>query len=155
MVDETVRAGAGHRTEVFVWLGLALLLGALSALVLIPQAQHQRSLRDGVRADATMHTRGTCALGRCKVAFEVQDRTVVAALPPGSGGSKYPVGAHLTVRYRADDPQTVAAAADVEGGGATLLAASTGAGAVLFLLLPVMKTVARARRRRAASSAVG
>ncbi|AYV32503.1 hypothetical protein HET69_37325 [Streptomyces sp. CJ_13] len=155
MVDETVRAGAGHRTEVFVWLGLALLLGALSALVLIPQAQHLRSLRDGVRANATMHTRGTCALGQCSVAFEAQDRTVVAALPPGSSGSKYPVGAHLTVRYRADDPQTVAAAADVEGGGATLLAASTGAGAVLFLLLPVMKTVARARRRRAASSAVG
>ncbi|MFJ1569958.1 hypothetical protein ACIOG8_38130 [Streptomyces erythrochromogenes] len=155
MVDETVRAGAGHRTEVFVWLGLALLLGALSALVLIPQAQHLRSLRDGVRADATMHTRGTCALGRCKVAFEAQGRTVVAALPPGSGGSKYPVGAHLTVRYRADDPQVVADAADVEGGGATVLAASTGAGAVLFLLLPVMKTVARARRRRAASSAVG
>ncbi|MFD6230521.1 hypothetical protein ACFWFZ_27200 [Streptomyces sp. NPDC060232] len=155
MVDETVGAGARHRTEIFVWLGLALLLGALSALVLTPQAQHLRSLRDGVRADATMHTRGTCVLGRCEVAFEAQGRTVVAALPPGSGGSRHPVGAHVTVRYRADDPQVVADAADVEGGGATLLAASTGAGAVLFLLLPVMKTVARARRRRAASSAVG
>ncbi|WP_405787057.1 hypothetical protein OG753_03460 [Streptomyces sp. NBC_00029] len=152
---ETVRAGSGHRMEVFVWLGLALLLGALSALVLIPQAQHLRSLRDGVRADATMHTRGTCALGRCKVAFEAQGRTIVATLPPGSGGSKYPAGAHLTVRYRADDPQVVASAADVEGGMATLLAATTGAGAVLFLLLPVMKTAARARRRRAPSSAVG
>ncbi|MEV7559189.1 hypothetical protein [Streptomyces sp. NPDC089795] len=155
MVDETVRTGAGHRTEVFVWLGLALLLGALSALVLTPQAQHLRSFRDGVRADATMHTRGTCALGRCKVAFEAQGRTVVAALPPGSSGSQYPVGAHLTVRYRADDPQVVAGAADVEGGEATLLAASTGAGAVVFLLLPVMRTVARARRRRASSSGIG
>lgn len=154
-MDETVRTGVRHRTEVLVWLGLALLLGALSALVLIPQAQHQRSLSDGVRADATVHTRGTCALGQCKVAFEVRDRTVVAALPPGSSGSKYPVGAHLTVVYRAEDPQTVAAAADVEGGGTTLLAASTGAGAVLFLLLAVIKTVARKRRRRAASSAVG
>ncbi|MFI7383727.1 hypothetical protein [Streptomyces sp. NPDC049813] len=115
MVNETVRAGAEHRTEVRVWLGLGLLLGALSALILIPQAQHLRSLRDGVRTDAVMRTRGTCALGQCKVAFEVQDRTVVAALPPGSGGSKYPVGAHLTVRYRADDPQTVAAASDAGG----------------------------------------
>ncbi|MBZ9593634.1 hypothetical protein K7B06_00780 [Streptomyces erythrochromogenes] len=139
----------------FVWLGLALLLGALSALVLIPQAQHLRSLRDGVRTDATMHTRGTCALGRCKVAFEAQGRTVVAAMPPSSSGSKYPVGAHLTVRYRADDPQVVANAADVDGGMATLLAATTGAGAVLFLLLPVVKTVARERRRRPPSSAVG
>ncbi|MEV5604626.1 hypothetical protein AB0L33_24625 [Streptomyces sp. NPDC052299] len=99
--------------------------------MLLPEAQNQRSLREGVRAGATMHTRGTCALGQCKVAFEAQDRTVVAALPPGSSGSKYPVGAHLTVVYRADDPQTVAAAADVEGGGATLLAASTGGAQLL------------------------
>ncbi|WP_063838097.1 DUF3592 domain-containing protein [Streptomyces yangpuensis] len=127
-----------------MWLGLALLLGALSALVLTPQARHLRSLRDGIRADATIHTRGTCTLGRCKVVFEAQGRTVVAALLPGSGGSSHPVGAHLTVRYRADDPQVVANAADVESGMATLLAASTGAGAVFFLLLPAMKTAAQA-----------
>ncbi|MGW6850304.1 hypothetical protein ACWGCK_16280 [Streptomyces virginiae] len=42
---------SGSRTALAVPLVLALLLGALSVLVLLPAAQHLRSLRDGERAD--------------------------------------------------------------------------------------------------------
>ncbi|MFD4741226.1 hypothetical protein ACFWNQ_28220 [Streptomyces virginiae] len=48
------RRRRGSRTALVVPLMLALLLGALSVLVLLPAAQHLRSLRGGERAQATI-----------------------------------------------------------------------------------------------------
>ncbi|MER6521867.1 hypothetical protein ABT246_34050 [Streptomyces sp. NPDC001553] len=129
---------------------LALILGALSGSVLLPQAQHLRSLRDGVRAHAILHSGGTCVLGRCKVRFEVDGRTVVADLPAGSGGGKNPAGTRLIVRYRADDPQTVAAENDVDGGAHMFMAAVVGGAALMFLALSARKAVSLARLKRKA-----
>src|SRR5688500_10181084 len=50
--------GSGPRTALLTSLVIALLLGALSALVMFPAAQHLRSLRDGERIQATLHTSG-------------------------------------------------------------------------------------------------
>ncbi|MFF3014807.1 hypothetical protein [Streptomyces sp. NPDC057939] len=150
ITSNTSRRGLKHRTGIAVPLLLALLLGALAALVLLPQAQHLRSLRDGVRADATVHSGGTCVLGRCKVRFEADGRTVVANLPPGSGGGKNPAGTPVAVRYRAGDPQTVAAANDVDGGASVLVAAVAGGAALLFLALSAHQAVTLARRKRKA-----
>ncbi|QOV37727.1 hypothetical protein IM697_04705 [Streptomyces ferrugineus] len=130
-------------------LVLALLLGALSALVMLPAAQHLRSLEDGERAYATLHEGGACMAGRCQVKFVAHGRTVVADLPVGSGGGKSPVGARLPIRYEADDPQVVAREEDVGGGGAAALAVISGAGALLFLVMSVVSAILMARRRRA------
>ncbi|WP_258047320.1 hypothetical protein [Streptomyces sp. SM13] len=138
----------GPRVSLLLSLSLGLLLGSLSALVMFPAAQHLRSLQGGERAQATLHTSGSCMAGQCKVTFEAAGRTVVADLPVGSGGGKEPVGASLTVRYEADDPQVVAREADVGGGGAALLAWMSGGGALLFLTLPVVAAIVLARQRR-------
>ncbi|MEU9032401.1 hypothetical protein AB0D46_33840 [Streptomyces sp. NPDC048383] len=140
-----------RRTRILV-MAFALLLGALSWWVLLPQAQHLRSLRDGVRAEATLSTSGSCVLGYCEVEFEVDGRTVVADLPAGSGGGKSAAGTPLTVRYRADDPQVVAAENDVDGGFPVVSAAMTGGSAVLFLTLSALSTISQARRRRRSTS---
>jgi hypothetical protein len=142
-------SGFGPRTALVVSLVIALLLGALSALVMFPAAQHLRSLQDGERARATLHTSGACMAGRCRVEFEAGGRTVVADLPVGSGGGKRSVGAPMDVRYQADDPQVVARADDVGGGGAAVLAFVSGGTALLFLMVSVVAAVFLARQRRA------
>ncbi|MFB7651290.1 MULTISPECIES: DUF3592 domain-containing protein [unclassified Streptomyces] len=143
------RNGAlGPRASFLVPLVLALLLGALSALVMLPAAQHLRSLQDGVRARATLHTSGACMAGNCRVEFEADGQNVVADLPVGSGGGKSSAGSSLTVRYQADDPHVVAREADVGGGGAAVLAAVSGGGALFFLVISVVAAVFVARQRR-------
>ncbi|MFI7289682.1 hypothetical protein ACIBRY_23995 [Streptomyces anulatus] len=129
-------------------LALGLLLGALSALVMFPAAQHLRSLQGGERAQATLHTSGACMAGQCEVKFEAGGQTVVADLPVGSGGGKRSVGAAMTVRYQADDPQVVVRDADVGGGGAALLAWMSAGAAVFFLVLSGAAAVFLARQRR-------
>ncbi|WP_238697279.1 hypothetical protein [Streptomyces sp. E2N166] len=131
---------------------LALLLGALSVLVMVPAARHLRSLQDGERARATLHTSGSCMLGHCRVEFEAGGRTVVADLPVGSGGGKSSAGSPLTVRYQADDPRTVAREEDVGGGGAAVLAVMSGGGALFSLTLSVVAAVFVVRQRRAGLS---
>lgn len=119
-------------------LVIALLLAALSVLVMLPAAQHLRSLRDGEQARATLRSGGSCVLGRCRVEFEAGGRTVVTNLPTGSSGGKNPAGTQLTVRYRAEDPRIVANEGDLWGGPLAMLAALSGAAALFFLLLPVL-----------------
>ncbi|MGY4391920.1 hypothetical protein OG280_25355 [Streptomyces virginiae] len=139
----------GSRTALVVPLVLALLLGALSVLVLLPAAQHLRSLRGGERAQATLRTGGSCVLGRCQVEFEAAGRTVTADLPVGSGGGgKSPVGARTAVRHRADDPRVVAREEDLGGGAAAVGAVTAGGAALFFLVLPIL--AARYRRRSTA-----
>lgn len=128
---------------------LALLLGALSLLVMVPADRHLRSLQDGKRADATLVTRGSCMVGGCQVEFEADGRTVVADLPVGSGGGKSSAGTRLTIRYEADDPRVVAREDDVHGGGAAVLAVMSGGGALLFLVLSVTMGILWARQRQA------
>ncbi|MGZ9930959.1 hypothetical protein ACXNSR_13810 [Streptomyces sp. NC-S4] len=118
-------------------LAIALLLAALSALVLLPAAQHLRSLRDGEPARATLRSGGSCVLGRCRIEFEAGGRTVVTNLPTGSSGGKNPAGTQLTVRYRAEDPRIVATEGDLGGGSPAMLAVLSGAVALFFLLLPL------------------
>ncbi|MFC0496896.1 DUF3592 domain-containing protein [Streptomyces mutabilis] len=144
--------GLGPRTPLLASLVLALLLGALSTLVMLPAAQHLRSLQDGERARATLHTSGSCMMGHCQVKFEADGRTVVADLPVGSGGGKSSVGTSLAVRYQANDPHVVAREDDVGGGGAAVLAVMSGGGALLFLMLSVVAAVSVVRQRRAGSS---
>ncbi|MFB9466328.1 DUF3592 domain-containing protein [Streptomyces cinereospinus] len=141
----------GPRASLVGSLVLALLLGALSALVMLPAAQHLRSLQDGERARATLHTSGSCMVGHCRVKFAADGRTVVADLPVGSGGGKNSVGSPLTVRYQADDPQVVAREDDVGGGGAAVLAVISGGGALLFLMISVVAALYVVRQRRAGS----
>ncbi|WUW92775.1 hypothetical protein OG595_18200 [Streptomyces sp. NBC_01451] len=140
--------GLRPRTSLLVLLFLALLLGGCSALVMFPAARHLRSLQDGERAQATLHTSGSCMAGRCQVEFEADGRTVVADLPVGSGGGKDSVGTHLTVRYESDDPQVVAREDDTGGGGAAVGAVMSGAGALLFLVIAVVVAIGAARQRR-------
>ncbi|MFF8378097.1 hypothetical protein ACF07V_18440 [Streptomyces sp. NPDC015661] len=140
------------RQGLIVAVVLAPLLGGLSLLVMLPAAQHLRSLRDGVRAEATLRTPGTCFLGSCRVAFEAGGRTVVADLPVGSGAGRSEAGTPLTVRYRADAPQVVAAEDDVHGGGAALLALLSGGAALLPPALAMWGMFIEARRRRPASA---
>ncbi|MGA5047543.1 hypothetical protein [Streptomyces arboris] len=160
-VDGTTNAGApgadrykptattlGPRASLVMSLALGLLLGALSLLVMLPAAQHLRSLQDGERAQATLHTAGSCMAGHCQVKFEAGGRTVVADLPVGSGGGKESVGASLAVRYQADDPRVVAREADVGGGGAAVLAALAGVAALFFLAISAVAAIFLARRPR-------
>lgn len=118
---------------------------------MFPAAQHLRSLGDGEPAYATLHKGGACMAGQCQVEFEIRGQTVVADLPVGSGGGKSSVGARLTIRYAADDPQVVAREEDVGGGGAAVLAVMSGAGALLFLMMSVVAAILLARQRRADS----
>ncbi|MFD3751529.1 hypothetical protein ACFWVT_15050 [Streptomyces cyaneofuscatus] len=127
---------------------LGLLLGALSLLVMLPAAQHLRSLQDGERAQATLHTAGSCMAGHCQVKFEADGRTVIADLPVGSGGGKQSAGAALAVRYQADDPQVAAREEDVGGGGAAVLAALSGGAALLFLTAAAVAAIFLARQPR-------
>ncbi|MDR3082215.1 MAG: hypothetical protein LBV60_15035 [Streptomyces sp.] len=136
-------------TAALFLLGLALLSAALSILVMFPAARHLRSFQDGERASATLHTGGSCMLGRCQVEFKADGRTVVADLPVGSSGGKSSVGTRMTVRYHADDPQVAVREDDVGGGGALLLAVMSGGAALLFLLTSVAALVYALRRRRA------
>lgn len=137
------------RTALLVSLVLALLLGALSGLVMYPAAQHLRSLRDGERAQATLLTRGGCLVGECRVEFEADGRSVVAELPVGSGGGKDSVGTRLMVRYRADDPRVAVREEDLDGGGAAVLMVLSGGFALLSLVASVVVAVSVARQRRA------
>ncbi|MFD5062608.1 DUF3592 domain-containing protein [Streptomyces sp. NPDC058394] len=160
-MDGTARAGApGARqqnaapgglrplTSALVLFGLALLLGTLSLLVMLPAAQYLCSFQDGERAPATLHTSGSCMLGRCQVKFEAAGRTVVADLPVGSGGGKSPVGTRMIVRYQAEDPQVAVREDDVGGGGAAALAVMSGGAALLFLVVSgvALRRAAAARR---------
>ncbi|MGW3830411.1 hypothetical protein [Streptomyces microflavus] len=129
------------RAALLMSLVLGLLLGALSALVMFPAAQHLRSLKDGERAEATLYASGACMAGQCEVEFEAGGRTVVADLPVGSGGGRSSVGARMTVRYQADDPEVVAREADVGGGGAVVLAVLSGGASLLFLLVSAVAAV--------------
>ncbi|MGW4305140.1 hypothetical protein [Streptomyces californicus] len=138
----------GPRASLLMSLAFALLLGALSALVMFPAAQHLRSLQDGERARAALHTAGACMTGQCKVTFEANGQTVVADLPVGSGGGKSSVGAAVDVRYQADDPRVVAREQDTGGGGAALLAWLTAGAAVFFLALSGAAAIFLARQRR-------
>ncbi|WP_257141989.1 DUF3592 domain-containing protein [Streptomyces sp. sk226] len=138
----------GPRASLLMSLAFALLLGALSALVMFPAAQHLRSLQDGERARATLHTAGACMAGQCEVTFEADGRTVVADLPVGSGGGKSSVGAAVDVRYQADDPRVVAREQDTGGGGAALLAWLMAGAAVFFLALSGAAAIFLARQRR-------
>ncbi|MFE2289710.1 DUF3592 domain-containing protein [Streptomyces sp. NPDC059452] len=128
-------------------LVLGLLLGWV-AVVMFPAAQHLRSFQDGERAQATMHTSGTCMLGRCKVEFEADGRTVVADLPVGSGAGKRSVGDPLTIRHRADDPRTVALEGDLWGGGAAVVTVLFGGAALLFLMMAAVAAFFVVRERR-------
>ncbi|MER7735166.1 hypothetical protein ABTX80_30145 [Streptomyces erythrochromogenes] len=129
-------------------LALALLLGVLAALAVVP-AQHLRSFRDGVRAEATRLTGGPCMAGGCAVAFEVDGRTVEARLPAGSGSGRLsPAGTRVPIRYRADDPQQIAREEDLDGGGPAVFAAASGAGALFFAVVSACLLVGRVRRRR-------
>ncbi|MBQ0827531.1 hypothetical protein J5Y05_13570 [Streptomyces sp. RG38] len=129
-------------------LVVALLLGALSLLVLFPAAQHLRSLRGGERVEATLVRQGGCMAGNCQVEFEAAGRTVVADLPVGSGAGKSSVGTRLPVRYRADDPQVVALDGDVGGGGAAVGAVMSAGGALLFLAVSVLAGISLLRQGR-------
>lgn len=140
----------GPRASLVMSLVLGLLLGALSGLVMVPAAQHLRSLQGGERAQATLHTAGSCMAGQCRVEFEADGRTVIADLPVGSGGGKQSAGARLVVRYQADDPRTVAREADVGGGGAVVLAALSGGAALFFLVISAVAAVFLVRQRRTA-----
>ncbi|MGW6586038.1 hypothetical protein ACWF9X_00020 [Streptomyces globisporus] len=142
------QSGLGPRGSLVMSLTLALLLGMLSVLVMFPAAEHLRSLKGGERADATLHTSGSCMIGQCRVEFEADGRTVVADLPTGSGGGKQSVGAAVTVRYQADDPQVVARDEDVGGGGAALFAWMSAGAALLFLMLSAVAAVFLIRQRR-------
>ncbi|MFD3535595.1 DUF3592 domain-containing protein [Streptomyces sp. NPDC058664] len=137
------------RASLWLSLSFALLLGALSGLVMLPAAQHLRSLHNGQRAEATLETSGPCMTGGCKVSFEAEGRTVVAGLPVGSGGRSSRIGTRLDVRHQADDPQVVAREEDVSGGGAAVLAVVSGAAALLFAVLSVWSAVFMRRQRRA------
>ncbi|MCZ7414051.1 hypothetical protein O3441_05850 [Streptomyces sp. WMMC897] len=134
---------------------LTLLSAALSVLVMLPAAQHLRSFQDAERAAATLHTEGSCMLGRCRVEFEVDGRTVVADLPSGSGGGKSSVGAEMTVRYHTGDPRVAVREADVGGGGAAVLAVMSGGAAVFFLLMSIVAVVYALRQRRTAPTRDG
>ncbi|MFD7960551.1 DUF3592 domain-containing protein [Streptomyces zaomyceticus] len=152
-LDAETNAGKGFpgpRASVVFGLVITLLLAALSGLVMLPAAQHLRSLQDGRQAEATLVAAGSgCFLGGCEVKFEAEGRTVVANLPVGSGHGDDEAGDRLTVRFREDDPQVVAAQDDVGGGGAAVGAVLFGAGAVFFALLLVWSTVHLRRQRRA------
>ncbi|MGP3925138.1 hypothetical protein [Streptomyces sp. 8N616] len=142
--------GLSPRAAVAMSLVIAVLLGALSGLVMFPAALHLRSLQDGERAQATLHKSGSCMAGHCQVTFEADGRTIVADLPVGSGGGKNAVGTEWTVRYQADDPLTVAREEDVGGGGALVFAVLSGAFTLLFLVAAVWMALYSARQRRAA-----
>ncbi|CAM5387489.1 DUF3592 domain-containing protein [Streptomyces narbonensis] len=152
-MDAETHAGQGvlgPRTAVVFALAMTLLLAALSGLVMLPAAQHLRSLQDGRQADATLVAAGSgCFLGGCRVRFEAEGRTVVADLPVGSGHGEDQAGERLTVRYREGDPQVAASQDDVGGGGAAVGTVAFGAGAVLFLAASVWSTVHLRRQRRA------
>ncbi|MFF6835538.1 hypothetical protein ACFY84_27375 [Streptomyces sp. NPDC012438] len=149
MTTVSIQVGGtlGPRASLWFSLVLALLLGALSGLVMFPAAQHLRSLADGRPARATMRTNGPCMAGGCLVAFEAGRRTVSAELPVGSSG-RVRTGDSVDVRYRADDPRVVARAQDVGGGGAMMLAVVSGVVALLFALLAVRSAFSLWRRRR-------
>ncbi|MER6046179.1 hypothetical protein ABT168_01580 [Streptomyces sp. NPDC001793] len=155
------RSGAQHRVRVTprpwvaagIGLCVALLLAGLSLLLLLPAAQHLRSLRGGVQAPATLYEAGSCMLGDCRVRFEANERIVVANLPVGSGGGRRSVGDHMTVRYQADDPRVVAREDDVDGGGASVLAMVSGMAAPVFLLMSVMAAVHAVRQRHSSRHA--
>ncbi|MFD3992680.1 DUF3592 domain-containing protein [Streptomyces sp. NPDC058548] len=150
------QGGLGPRAGIVIALVLSLLLTALSGLVMLPAAQHLRSLQDGRQAEATLVAAGSgCFLGGCKVRFEAEGRTVVADLPVGSGHGKSPAGTPLTVRYKADDPQVVAAESDIGGGGAAVATVLFGAGAVVFLVMLLWSTVHLRRQRRAEAAEAG
>ncbi|WP_051765491.1 hypothetical protein [Streptomyces sp. NRRL F-5135] len=139
-------------TAVLTLWGLALLAGALATLVVLPAARHLRSFQDGEQVSATLHTKGSCMLGGCRVEFEADGRTVLADLPVGSSGGKASAGTPMTVRYHADDAQVAVREADLGGGGAAVLAAMLGGAALLFLLTSVAVPVHAHRRRRAAAA---
>ncbi|MCC5032889.1 hypothetical protein DMH02_006480 [Streptomyces sp. WAC 00631] len=136
-------------TAVLLMLGIALLSGAFSVLVMLPAAQHLRSFQDGEQTSATLHTEGSCMIGQCKVEFRAGGRTVVADLPVGSGGGKSSVGARMTVRYHVNDPRVAVRDGDVGGGGAAVLAVISGGTAPLFLVMSVVAPVYALRQRRA------
>ncbi|WP_426404422.1 hypothetical protein ACN9M0_28550 [Streptomyces sp. R-07] len=136
----------GFRAGPLVVLVLGLLLGALSLLVMLPAAQHLRSFQDGERARATLLTNGPCMTGRCKVAFEVEGRAVVAELPVGSGGRHGSAGTRLTIRYRTDDLRAVATERDLSGGGAAVLTVGSGAAGLFFVVMSVWSAVLARRR---------
>ncbi|MEU5920473.1 DUF3592 domain-containing protein [Streptomyces sp. NPDC047141] len=149
------RAVLGPRAAVVFSLVITLLLAALSGLVMRPAAQHLRSLREGVRAEATFVAAGSgCFLGGCEVRFVADGRTVVANLPVGSSDGENTAGEPLTVRYREGDPQTVASQDDVGGGGPAVATVMFGAGAVLFLLASVWSVIRLVRQRRAVDAPV-
>ncbi|GAB3949190.1 hypothetical protein GCM10028832_01060 [Streptomyces sparsus] len=136
---------------VLTTLGLALLSGALSVLVMLPLAQHLRSFQDGEQVTAMLHTGGSCMVGHCQVEFEADGRTVVADLPAGSGGGKSSVGDRMTVRYHPDAPREAVRNDDVGGGGALVLVVLSAVTALFFLLMSVVASVHTLRQRRAAS----
>ncbi|MFF4172783.1 hypothetical protein [Streptomyces sp. NPDC001744] len=148
-VSNEVRGTLGARASLWFSLVLALLLGALSGLVLYPAAQHLRSLDDGRTVRATMRTNGPCMTGGCLVRFEAEGRTVVAELPVGSSG-KVRAGDGVDVRYRADAPRTVARAQDTGGGGAMVFTVASGAAALVFAFLAAWSAFLLWRRRRLA-----
>ncbi|MGW4854103.1 hypothetical protein ACWEPZ_23040 [Streptomyces sp. NPDC004288] len=149
------RAVLGPRAAVVFSLVITLLLAALAGLVMRPAAQHLRSLREGVRAEATLVAAGSgCFLGGCEVRFVADGRTVVANLPVGSSHGDDRAGEPLTVRYREGDPQTVASQDDVGGGGPAVATVMFGAGAVLFLLASVWSVIRLVRQRRAVDAPV-
>lgn len=135
------------RVGIVVSLVMALLLGALSLLVMFPAVEHLRSLRDGERAQATLIHSGSCMIGHCQVEFTAGGRTVVATLPVGSSGGKSSDGARWVVRYRAEDPETAVREADLGGGGAIALAWTAGGLALMFAVTSVYVGFYLARRR--------
>ncbi|XUM03496.1 hypothetical protein ACQ86F_08915 [Streptomyces venezuelae ATCC 10712] len=144
------RAFLGPRAAVVCSLVITLLLAALSGLVMRPAAQHLRSLREGVRTEATLVAAGSgCFLGGCKVRFEAEGRIVVADLPLGSSDGDRVTGDGMTIRYKEVDPQVVASQDDVGGGGPSVATVMFGAGAVLFLLVFAGSVIRLVRQRRA------
>ncbi|MFD0428981.1 hypothetical protein ACFQ60_17695 [Streptomyces zhihengii] len=53
-----------------VSLVIAVSMGLLSGLVMVPAAEQLRSLRGGERAQGVLHKGGSCMVGHCQVAFE-------------------------------------------------------------------------------------
>ncbi|RII13359.1 hypothetical protein DSC45_23705 [Streptomyces sp. YIM 130001] len=136
------------RVSLWVTLFLAVVLGALSVLVLYPAAEQFRSLRGGTRANATLIEAGACMAGHCRIEFQAGGRTVEAGLPIGSAGGKDSVGTEWAVRYRASDPQEVVRVDDLDGGGMLPLAWLSSATTVLCAAGAVYSAVRVARQRR-------
>jgi hypothetical protein len=115
---------------------------------MLPASQKIYGLRDGERATGTLRISSYgCLIGDCRVAFEAAGTPVVAELPVGSSRNGHRDGDPLVIRYRAADPQVVAAEADTDYGDAVFMVALPGLPGLVLLLGAVPAGIAAWRRR--------